>query len=173
MRPFERTIYIVAFAFAGSQPDAVRIAQEAIFFAFESLASFDRKSDLKIWLIKTVVRAAGTFRYIKPIPWEPWMEDNENFPSDCAYRPRADWNNLTQATINWGEVQQLVVGILESTSGQSREVLVLRDVLHLSTTEIAGALDLTEETVRRRLSVSRFKLCDALAFKVKMLRISA
>ena len=52
---------------------------------------------------------------------------------------------------------------LASLQAKYREVFVLRDVAQFSTAEVAVVLNLTEATVKTRLSRSRLQMGDALA----------
>jgi len=165
MRPLERTLYLAAFAYAGNHADAEQIAQEAMFLALKSLASFDRRNELKIWLIKLAFRVArACFSRQDQDSSNQAMEYDETLQSQ--YLPKADWNSLHMAMTSRAETHKHLTSVVQCAPRPYREVLFLRDVLHLTTTHTAEALGLSEEIVRRRLSVARFELCDAWASKM-------
>jgi RNA polymerase sigma-70 factor (ECF subfamily) len=85
-------------------------------------------------------------------------DDGEYFPIDYA-----DWREIPSETLQRKELKEALQRALASLKPIYREVLVLRDIEHLSITETAAALDITEASVKTRLLRARLMMRDALA----------
>ena len=70
---------------------------------------------------------------------------------------------LTTVALEQKELRQALAQALDSLPEKYRTVLILRDVQHLSITETAQALGLSEANVKTRLSRARLQMRDALA----------
>ena len=86
--------------------------------------------------------------------------DNEGdyFPRDFA-----DWREIPSETLQRNELRQALQKALAALDAKYREVFILRDVQHLSITETAQALGITEASVKTRLLRARLQMRDALA----------
>src|SRR5256884_250705 len=85
-------------------------------------------------------------------------EQGDYFPKDYA-----DWREIPSETLHRKELRGALQRALNSLPTKYREVLILRDVQHLSIQETAQALDITEGSVKTRLLRARFQMRDALA----------
>jgi len=173
IRPFERTIYIAAFAFAGNHIEAERIAQDTMFLAFNTLSDCSRQEELKTWLIKLAVCVSRQFCTGHEEVSDQGLDEAESWMADDRFHSVTYWACLQKGIANRDEIRKLLSSALGSLPRPYREVLFLKDVLHLTTAQTAEALDLSQELVRRRMSQARFQLCDVLASKSMIDRATA
>src|SRR2546425_10449600 len=85
-------------------------------------------------------------------------DQGDYFPKDYA-----DWREIPSETLQRVELIEALKRALNSLPTKYREVLILRDVQHLSIQETAQALGITEGSVKTRLLRARFQMRDALA----------
>ncbi len=85
-------------------------------------------------------------------------EEGEYFPKDFA-----DWREVPSEALQREELKQALRRALAGLAPKYREVLILRDVQHLSTEETAQALGISLGNVKTRLLRARLQMRDALA----------
>jgi RNA polymerase sigma-70 factor (ECF subfamily) len=85
-------------------------------------------------------------------------DEGDYIPKDFA-----DWGEIPSQALERRELRDALARALESLPEKYREILILRDVNHLSITETAQILRLSEANVKTRLSRARLQMRDALA----------
>jgi len=163
--PYERRVYVTAYAILRNEADAQDAAQDAILKAFTHLWQFRLDSQFSTWLTRIAINEARMRRrkehreIMKPIE-EMASEDQEG-----QYVPKdfTDWTEIPSETLERREVRDLLGRALESLAEKYREVFVLRDVERLSIEETAEALGVTPGTVKTRLLRARLMLRDLLS----------
>jgi len=85
-------------------------------------------------------------------------DDGDYIPKDFA-----DWREIPSQALERRELRDALTKALVSLPEKYREILILRDVNHLSITETAQILKLSEANVKTRLSRARLQWRDALA----------
>ena len=154
IRPYERSVYLMALSFLQNEADAEDVAQEAFLKAYRSLANFRGDSKFGTWLISiTLNEARGRLRRLKR-PMESLDEppDEEGpFRRHCCgigvrFLPRL-WNGMRFGiccTTPWTGCLLIY-----------REIFLLRDVEELSIAEAAQLLQITDGLVKVRLHRAR------------------
>jgi RNA polymerase sigma-70 factor (ECF subfamily) len=91
---------------------------------------------------------------------DPAREDEEG-----EYRPRdfADWRDIPSEELQRKELREALRRAMAALAPEYREVLILRDVQHLSIAETAKILGITEANVKTRLLRARLQMRGALA----------
>ncbi len=164
VRPFERTIYLVALAFVNNAEEAVEIAQETVFRAFRSLATLGQAEQFKTWLIRIASSEARAFlRGRKQINCDDVIMDEEADDFEYTPHPLTQWDPRPIDVIKQKQTRDALREALEGLPRKDRVILFLRDVLRLTTTESAKVLGVSEQTIRKRLARARFELCGGLA----------
>jgi RNA polymerase sigma-70 factor, ECF subfamily len=164
MRPYERAIYFAAMGVLDNPADAEEVAQEAVLKAFNGLSKFRREAKFSTWLIQiTINEARMKFRKNRPHLYE--SIDDQRSDEEGDYQPRdfADWRDIPSETLQRKELREAIKRALASLDSKYREVLLLRDVQHLSIHETAKVLGITEASVKTRLLRARLQMRDALA----------
>ncbi len=164
MRPYERAVYFAAMSVLNNPADAEDVAQEAVLKAFNGLSRFRREAKFSTWLIQiTINEARMKFRKDRPHLYESINEQKAD--EDGDYRPKdfADWRDIPSEALQRKELREALQRALASLDHKYREVLILRDVQHVSIIETAKILGITEASVKTRLLRARLQMRDALA----------
>lgn len=164
IRPYERALFLAAVAIVKNDADAEEVAQEAILKAFRGLARFRQEAKFSTWLIQIAINEAkmklrkDRRHLYDSIDEGQRSDDGEYVPKDFA-----DWREIPSEALQQKELRGALTRALNSLPEKYRAVLILRDVQHLSITETAELLSLSEANVKTRLSRARLQMRDALA----------
>jgi len=164
MRPYERAIYFAAMGVLGNPADAEEVAQEAVLKAFNNLSKFRREAKFSTWLIQiTINEARMRFRKDHSHLYESIDEQKSDEEGDYFPKDFADWRDIPSEELQRKELREALKRALATLDPKYREVLVLRDVQHMSIIETARVLGITEASVKTRLLRARLQMRDALA----------
>jgi len=164
VEPCERGVFTAAMSILNNAADAEEVAQEAVLKAFTALPRFRRESKFSTWLIQITINEARlklrkARRHLYDSIDQPQSDDEgDYFPKDFA-----DWREIPSEELQRKELREALKRALNSLPQKYREVLILRDIQHLSIQETAQVLGLTEGTIKTRLLRARFQMRDALA----------
>jgi len=164
VRPYERAVFVAVVSLMKNDADAEDVAQEAILKAFKNLARFRQEAKFSTWLIQIAINEAKMrLRKDRRHLYESIEEGRQGDDGDYTPRDFADWREIPSEALEQKELRGALTKALDSLSEKYRTVLILRDVQHLSITETAQALGLSEANVKTRLSRARLQMRDALA----------
>jgi RNA polymerase sigma-70 factor (ECF subfamily) len=164
VRPYERMIYATAIAVLKNPADAEEVAQEAVMKALSNLPGFRAESKFSTWLIQiTYNEARMKVRKARQHLYESIDEQQQNEEGDFWPKDFADWRPIPSEALEQNEIRQAVQGAINSLGPEYREVLILRDVQHLSIKETAAILGISKANVKTRLHRARLQLRDSLA----------
>jgi RNA polymerase sigma-70 factor (ECF subfamily) len=164
IEPYERTVFAIAFSVLNNAADAEEVAQEAFLKALKGLRSFRREAKFSTWLVQIALNEArarlrqNRSRLHQSLDEGSASQDSEYMPMDLA-----DWREIPSEALERKELRQRIEETLETLRPIYREVLVLRDIQHLSIAETAQALGISEDLVRTRLRRARLQMREALA----------
>jgi len=160
----ERGVVTAAMSILNNPADAEEVAQEAVLKAFSALSRFRGESKFSTWLIQiTINEARLKVRKDRKHLYESVDEQKTDDQGDYFPKDYADWREIPSETLQRVELREALKRALNSLPTKYREVLILRDVQHLSIQETAQALGITEGSVKTRLLRARFQMRDALA----------
>ncbi len=163
VQPCERGVFTAAMSILNNAQDAEEVAQEAVLKAFTALPRFRGESKFSTWLIQiTINEARLKLRKDRRHLYESLDEhqtdgEGEYFPKDFA-----DWREIPSEQLQRTELRNALKRALDSLPSKYREVLILRDVQHLSIQETAQVLGIREGSVKTRLLRARLQMRDAL-----------
>jgi len=164
VRPHEKSVFMAALSVLGNEADAEEVAQEAVLKAFTHLDQFRGEAKFSTWLIQIAVNEAKVkLRKDRRHLYDSIEEGSSGDEGDYMPRDFADWREIPSEALHQRELKEALARALQSLGPKYREVLVLRDVQHLSIHETAQMLGLTEQTVKTRLLRARLQMRDALA----------
>jgi len=164
VRPYERAVYTAAISILNNPADAEEAAQEAVLKAFSNLARFRGEAKFSTWLIQiTINEARVRLRKDRRHLYESVDDPRSDEEGDYFPRDFADWREVPSEALQREELRQALNRAIAALAPKYREVLVLRDVQHLSTQETAEALGISEGNVKVRLLRARLLVRDALA----------
>ncbi|MGA8311939.1 MAG: sigma-70 family RNA polymerase sigma factor [Terriglobales bacterium] len=164
VRPYERAVFLAAVAIVKNDADAEEVAQEAILKAFKALGRFRQEAKFSTWLIQIAINEAKMrLRKDRRHLYESIDQGQQNDDGDYIPKDFADWREIPSQALERRELRDALTKALESLPEKYREILILRDVNHLSITETAQILRLSEANVKTRLSRARLQMRDAIA----------
>jgi RNA polymerase sigma-70 factor, ECF subfamily len=164
VQPYVRMIYATAISVVKNPADAEEVAQEAVLKAFSHLSGFRAESKFSTWLVQiTYNEARKKLRKTRPHPYESIDDPQQHDEGDFWPRDFADWRPIPCEALEQKEIQQAMQDAINSLDPGYREVLVLRDVQHLTIKETSTILGISEPNVKTRLHRARLLLRDRLA----------
>lgn len=164
VRPYERAVYTSTMSILNNQADAEEAAQEAVLKAFANISKFRAESKFSTWLIQIAINEARLKlrkdrRHLYESVDEPLSgEEGDYIPKDFA-----DWREIPSEALQRKELGDALKRALAALPEKYREVLILRDVQHLSIEEAAQVLRISPGNVKTRLLRARLQMRDALA----------
>jgi RNA polymerase sigma-70 factor (ECF subfamily) len=168
IRPYERSVYMMALSFLKNEEDAEDAAQEAFLKAYRNLASFRGESKFGTWVISiTLNEARSRLRRMKSMPTESLDEPSEE---DGHVSPALlrDWREIPSESLEGKEMRQILQEAISALPPIYREIFLLRDVEELSIAEAAEVLQITPVSVKVRLHRARMMLQKSLAPQLKL-----
>ena len=163
IRPYERGLYLAAYAVVQHEADAEDIAQEAVIKAYKGLKNFRGEARFSTWLMAITLNEARS-------RWRKTNAEPLDFLSDCEepggdYTPSvlADWRYIPSQELERKELRQTLREAIARLSPEHREVLILRDVRGMSIAETATATGVNEGLVKIRLFRARLSMQKLLA----------
>jgi len=164
VQPCERAVFTAAMSILNNAADAEEVAQEAVLKAFTALPRFRGECKFSTWLVQITINEARLKlrkdrRHLYESIDEPDMDDEgDYFPKDFA-----DWREIPVEALQKQQLRDALKRGIASLHQKYREVLILRDIQHLSIQETAQVLGITEGSVKTRLLRARLQMRDALA----------
>jgi RNA polymerase sigma-70 factor, ECF subfamily len=163
IRPYERSVYVMALSYMKNEADAEDVVQEAFIRAFRKLSSFRAESKFSTWLISITINEARTrLRRQALVRMEPLdqLPDQDKSVSPALLR---DWREIPSEAVEREEVRNLIQRVVEQLPNIYRQVFLLRDVEELTTSETAQTLNISIPSVKVRLHRARMMLQKQLA----------
>ncbi len=158
IRPYERSVYMMALSYMKNEADAEDVAQEAFLKAFHHLATFRAEAKFSTWLVgialneaRSRLRHGGVMR----------MESIDDTPEEGGHISPAilrDWREIPSEALEREEIREMLQKAITSLPDIYREVFLLRDVEELNNVETAAALCITVGNVKVRLHRARMML---------------
>jgi RNA polymerase sigma-70 factor (ECF subfamily) len=167
IRPYERSVYVMALSYMKNEADAEDVAQETFVRAFRKLSSFRAESKFSTWLMSITINEARTrLRRQTLIRMEQLdqLPDEDKGISPALLR---DWREIPSEVLEREEIRNLIQRAVEQLSDIYREVFLLRDVEELTVSETAEALNISVPSVKVRLHRARMMLQKLLAPQLK------
>lgn len=167
VRPYERSVYMMALSFMKSEADAEDVAQEAFIKAFRNLSTFRGDAKFSTWLISITLNEARSRLRRQSIVRMQSLDvppDGEGAVSPALLR---DWREIPSEAVEREEVRTLIKKAVETLPEIYRQVFLLRDVEELDVNETARALSISISNVKVRLHRARMMLQKELAPQLK------
>lgn len=164
VRPYQKLVYSMAVSVLKSEQDAEDVAQEALFKAFKNLGQFRGECKFSTWIIQiTVNEARHRLRKANRAAEESIDAGIESDEGDYIPIDLADWREIPSEALQRKELRECLHRAIENLKPIYRDVLVLRDIQHMSVAETAEMLKISEASVKTRLLRARLQVRDSLA----------
>ncbi len=164
VRPYERAVYVTAYAVLRNRENAEEAAQETILKVLTHLHQLADPRKFKPWLLHIALNEARLKRRDEHASlFEPI--DNGSGEDEGMFMPRdfADWREIPSETLERKEILAAINTALQKLAPIYREAFVLRDIEQLSTGQCAEALGISEQAVKVRLHRARLRMREELA----------
>jgi RNA polymerase sigma-70 factor (ECF subfamily) len=148
-----RALHAAAQALTGNSADAEDVVQETFAGAYRAAASFERRSSVKTWLRRILLRQVARFYRDRPMKMQGLDAPEAADAPIARGRPSAESGVDTRLD---------VMSVLQQLSPEHREIIVLRELEQMSYEEMADALGVPRGTVESRLHRARAELKERL-----------
>jgi RNA polymerase sigma-70 factor, ECF subfamily len=164
IKPYERAVFSIAMSILRNEADAEEASQEAVLKALCALPGFRGECKFSTWLIQIAINEARANLRKNRRGNDKSIDDQRTFENgEWLPKEYADWREIPSEKLQRKELGKALRRALESLPPRYREVLVLRDVQHLSTQETAEILGITRGSVKIRLLRARLRMRSLLA----------
>ena len=155
---YEKKIYSYAYGFSLNRDDALDITQEVFIKVYKNIDKFKENSSLSTWVYRITSNVCIDYaRKNKNNKNISITDENIEFINQIP-----DNASCTDEIIENRELSDELVNSLNKLDADSKQIVVMRDILGLSYSEIAEILKLEDGTVKSRIARSRKKLRDIL-----------
>jgi RNA polymerase sigma-70 factor (ECF subfamily) len=162
VRRHSQLIYRTLTAILGNPADAQDAMQDTLLNAFKHLAGFQGRAKFSTWLV-SIAKNAALQRLRNRKSAVSLDEDTAEAGEDFRPRQVRAWRDDPEQMYSSSEMGQLVEqGILQLPPNY-RVVVILRDIEHLSTEEVARQLGLSVPALKTRLFRGRLMLREFLS----------
>lgn len=160
---YQKLVYHIVQGILDNPADSEEILQESFLKALQHIGDFRGEAQFRTWLTRIAINEAR-MRFRK---YRPKLHDSiDELPDDAMeMRPRElrDWQPNPEETLAEAELASLLEKAIRALPSIYREVLVFRDVEHLSNEETAHALGISLPAAKARLLRARLMMRDYLA----------
>ncbi len=163
IRPYERSVYMMALSFLHNEADAEDVVQEAFLKAYRHLSTFRGDARFSTWLLSIALNEARSrLRRTRTARTESLEQSSgeEGYHSPAWLR---DWREIPSEALQRMEIRRLLYEAVDALPPIYREIFLLRDVEELSIAEVAELLQISAVMVKVRLHRARTMLQKKLA----------
>jgi RNA polymerase sigma-70 factor (ECF subfamily) len=164
IRPYERMVYMTAFAMVKNEADAEDCAQGAVVNAYRNLAKFRHQAKFSTWLVTIAVNEARQkLRKAKRASEDSLDELVAGEEKPITPAPLTDWREIPLEALERKELREALRSAIAELPDIYRQIFTLRDLEELNVAEAAAALGINENMVKVRLHRARMMLQKRLA----------
>jgi RNA polymerase sigma-70 factor (ECF subfamily) len=158
IRPYERSVYMMALSYMKNEADAEDVAQEAFLKAFHHLATFRSEAKFSTWLVGIALNEARSRLRHEVVMRMESIDDALEEGGHISPAILRDWREIPSEALAREEIREMLQEAITSLPDIYREVFLLRDVEELNNVETAAALCITVGNVKVRLHRARMML---------------
>lgn len=164
VRPWERAAFLAANAVVTNAATAEEIVQAAFLEALSSLRVLRPSGKFGVWLMQITIdrarkRTAEGDGRVQDLSQRSSVDDEVDYvPKDLS-----SWQQIPAEAMEQTELRVALERAFVCLPQECREVLTLRDAVHLSFPETAQALGLSLRQVKTRVRRARLQLRETLA----------
>jgi RNA polymerase sigma-70 factor (ECF subfamily) len=163
IEPHERILRAVSHSILQNDADAEEVAQEALLKAFARLDQLRSGQCFRGWLLQIATNEARKRLREQRLYSSFESADAEADALDFSPQNFADWRDIPSLSLERKELWAAITRALRSLDGIYREVFVLRDMQHFTSSQTAMILGVSEACVTTRLHRARLQMREQLA----------
>lgn len=156
-------IYNVCFNYLGNRQDAEDCTQETFIKVYRAIADFDYRASFYTWIYRIAANTCHDFCRKNRKAIVHSLDEGLETEKSQVYMQISDQAPLPDEQAEQSELCRLVRQEISGLPENLRDILVLRDLEGLSYQELARVLDISEGTVKSRLSRARRQLMQNLS----------
>jgi RNA polymerase sigma-70 factor (ECF subfamily) len=160
----QKNVYNLALKMTKNEDDAMDISQEAFFKAYLQLESYRAESRFSVWLYRLTYNLCIDFLRKKPRTAAvslTYQDDGD----DAADIEIPDARELPEDTVLRRETRKAITESIDELDPAHREIVIMREITGMSYSDMAITLNVSEGTVKSRLSRARKNLVNILVNK--------
>ncbi len=159
IRPYERMMYLTAYAVLHNPADSEEAVQEAALKAYLHLDQLQEAARFRAWLLQIVLNEARMYRRrMRRDLYDSLDETDADAEGNKISRQFADWREFPDEALEREELRCAVRQAVEDLPQIYREVYILADVQQISAACIAEVLGISVGLVKVRLHRARLKV---------------
>jgi RNA polymerase sigma-70 factor (ECF subfamily) len=155
-------VYSLGLRMCGDPDEASDLVQETFMNAYRGWDSFEGRSDPRTWIYRIATRACRRMHRKRSGEPDHMLSFDELLPSAEEGVVDLTRRGDTLAALQRREADEIVDRALRKIPEPFRIVLILREIMDLSLSEVAAILDIKKATARTRLHRARLYLRKAL-----------
>jgi RNA polymerase sigma-70 factor (ECF subfamily) len=162
---YSARIYGTCFNYLGNRQDAEDCVQETFVKAFRCMAEYRFRSSIYTWLYRIAVNTCLDFKRKNNRAIVYSLDEALETEDSQVFSQIPDTAPLPDEQVEEKETRAMIREEIDRLPGYLREILIMRDLEGLSYHELASLLQLTEGTVKSRLSRARCLLTERVAMR--------
>lgn len=163
IRPYERQLYLTAFALLKNETEAEDVVQEAVIKAYRKLASFRGEAKFSTWITAiTLNEARLRLRKDKRAALDS-IDDQSVEDGDYTPAILTDWREVPLEALERMELRSLLHDAIAELPDSYRQVVIFRDLEEISVQDTAELLGVSVSLVKVRLHRAHIMLQKKLA----------
>ena len=160
---YQRSVYHIVQGILDNSADSEEVLQESFLKAFQHIRDFRGEAQFRTWLTRIAINEARMrLRKYRPKLYDS-IDEQPDDSTDLRPRELRDWQPNPEEKLAEAELARLLEKAIRALSPIYREVLLLRDVEHLSNEETAQALGISLPATKARLLRARLMMREYLA----------
>ena len=160
----QQKVYNLALKMTKNEEDAMDVSQEAFLKAYRSLDKFRGESRFSVWLYRMTYNLCIDLLRRKARTGTVSLTHTGS-DDDEREMEIPDLRNLPEDEMIRNETREAIRRSIDELPPKHREILIMREVSGMSYEELACTLDISEGTVKSRISRARKSLVCILAKK--------
>ena len=165
---YEKKIYNYAYGFTLNREDSLDITQEVFLKVYKNIDKFKEKSSISTWIYRITSNVCIDFaRKAKPNKVVSITDENLDIIQNIK-----DTKILPEDFLVQTEMSEEIISSLNGLDYDAKQIIVMRDILGLTYSEIGEILKLEEGTVKSRIARSRKKLRSIILEKRNFLNFT-
>lgn len=163
VQPHLKYLRAISYSILQNHADAEDVEQETLLKALSHLHQLRNGQVFGGWLLRIAANEAR--RHLRRRRWSPSVDPDDAPSENGKQLPKdiADSRELPSMHLERKELWSAIGKILSSMGRIYRDVLLLRDVQHLSVSQAAIILEISEACVKTRLHRARLQMREQLA----------